>query len=260
MIEAIKRLKRLARSRDIRFAFGVGEPGERQTLRWKKHLITYRSKTSDLAHIERLLLLGKRCEYNLPKNIDPSYILDAGSNIGLAALFFSEYFPEAEIVCCEPHQDNIELLKLNTANLRKVTVLRCALGKTAGAGTVLQTSATSYANIKVVEDISGDVPIYDYAELLKVSGVPSFDLIKIDIEGAEYGFLSSMSEAQLAQCNWIVGEVHGADQWRLLDLLSSQFSIDIRKTMGDKPSKFHACNLSKKETFLRGFDLSILQK
>ena len=56
-----------------------------------------------------------------------------------------------------------------------------------------------------------------------------------------------MSQDQLAQCKWIVGEVHGIDEWRLLDLLSHQFAIDIRKTMGDKPSKFHACNRAKME-------------
>jgi FkbM family methyltransferase len=257
---ALKAIKRLARSRNMRFAFGLGSPGTRQTLRWKNHVITYRSKTSDLAHIERLLLLGKRREYNLPTNINPEYILDGGSNIGLAALFFSEYFPNAKIVCCEPLPDNLELLKLNTAHLPNITVLHCALGRAISAGNVEQKSASNYANVKVVESSSGDTPIYDFSELLRVAGVSVFDLIKIDIEGSEYGFLSSMSQEQLAQCNWIVGEVHGVDEWRLLDLLSRQFAIDIRKTMGDKPSKFHACNRAKMDQFLRGFDISILQK
>lgn len=260
MNATLKILKRLVRARDIKFAFGLGEKGARQALRWKRHRITYRSKTSDRAHIERLLLLGKRCEYNLPRNINPTHILDAGSNIGLAALFFSEYFPAAKIVCCEPSPDNIELLKLNTAHLANVTVLPCALGHRPGAGSVVQKSAGNYANVKVVESSGGAIPIYDYSQLAKVAGVPFFDLIKIDIEGNEYGFLSSMSEEQLAHCNWIVGEVHGVDEWLLLHLLSRQFAIDIRKTMGNKPSKFHACHLSKMETFLKDFDLSILQK
>jgi FkbM family methyltransferase len=259
-MEALKKLKRLIRSRDARFAFRLGEPGSRQKLRWKEHSITYRSGTSDFKHIERLLLLGKRREYNLPKEVNPSYILDAGANIGLAALFFSDHFPDAKIVCCEPVPENLELLTLNTAELPNVTIVPCALGRTTSMGNRVQVNANDYANVKVVESNSGDTPIYDYAELLRISNIPFFDLIKIDIEGNEYGFLSSMTEPQLARCNWIVGEVHGTEQWRLLDLLSRQFSIDIRKTMGDKPSKFHACNLSKMETFLRGFDLSILQK
>lgn len=260
MKAAIKILKRLVRSRNPTFAFGLGAPGSQQTLRWKRHRITYRSKSSDPKHIERLLLLGQRCEYNLPRSIAPKYILDAGSQIGLAAIFFSEYFPNSRIVCCEPSRDNLKLLKLNTAHLPNVSILRCALGKRTAAGNILQPVASDYANVKVVENDSGDVPIYDYRELLKVAGIPGFDLIKVDIEGSEYAFMSSMEEHELAQCKWIVGEVHGIDEWLLLDRLSKHFVIDIRKTMGDKPSKFHACNRSQMEVFLKDFDLSVLQK
>ena len=207
-----------------------------------------------------MLLLGRRCEYNLPRSIAPRYILDAGSQIGLATLFFSEYFPNARIVCCEPSSGNLELLKLNTAHLPNVTILHCALGKRTAEGKLVQPVASDHANVKVVESDSGDIPIYDYKKLLGTSGVPSFDLIKIDIEGAEYDFISSMDDNDLARCQWIVGEVHGVNEWLLLDRLSKHFVIDIRKTMGDRPSKFHACNRSQMETFLKYFDLSILQK
>jgi FkbM family methyltransferase len=257
---AIKMLKRLVRSRSLKFALGRGRPGSQQTLRWKRHCITYRSKSSDPTHIERLLLLGERCEYNLPKRVAPKHILDAGSQIGLATLFFSEYFPGARIICCEPSRANLELLKLNTAHLPNVTVFHCALGKRTAAGNILQPVATDHANVKVVENESGDIPIYDYKQLLRTSGVSSFDLIKIDIEGAEYDFISSMDDSDLARCQWIVGEVHGVNEWLLLNLLSNHFAIDIRKTMGNRPSKFHACNLSMTEPFLKDFDLSILQK
>ena len=260
MKSATKILKRLVRSRSLKFALGRGRPGSQQTLSWKGHRITYRSNSSDPTHIERLLLLGERCEYNLPKRVAPKYILDAGSQIGLATLFFSEYFPNARIVCCEPSRDNLELLKLNTAHLPNVTVLHCALGKRTAAGSIVQPVASDHANVKVVENDSGDIPIYDYKQLLRTSSVSSFDLIKIDIEGAEYDFISSMDGNDLARCQWIVGEVHGVNEWLLLDLLSKHFAIDIRKTMGNRPSKFHACNLSRTETFLKDFDLSILQK
>ena len=260
MKAAIKILKRLVRSRNLKFALGLGAPGSRQTLRWKSHRITYRSKSSDPKHIERLLLLGQRCEYNLPRSIAPKYILDAGSQIGLATLFFSEYFPNSRIVCCEPSRDNLELLQLNTARLPNVTILHCALGKRTAAGEILQPVASDHANVKVIENESGDIPIYDYKQLLIASGAPSFDLIKIDIEGAEYDFVSSMDDNDLARCQWIVGEVHGVNEWLLLNLLSKHFAIDIRKTMGNRPSKFHACNRSQMETFLKDFDLSILQK
>jgi FkbM family methyltransferase len=256
----IRILKRLIRSRNVKFAFGLGKEGSRDYLCWKRHRINYRNKTSDLAQIERLLLLGERCEYNLPGAIKPNYILDAGSNIGLATLFFSEYFPKAKIVCCEPSKDNLELLRLNTSHLPNVTIVPCALGSKPSAGRLVQKSSRNYAKTKVIESSSGEIPIYDYNQLAEVTGVPLFDLIKIDIEGDEYAFLGSMNEEQLKNCSWIVGEVHGIDEWLLLNLLAKYFAIDIRKTMGNRPSKFHACNLAKIDTLLKGFDVSILQK
>ncbi len=260
MRRGLKFIKRLLRSRDLNFALGLGERGAVQSLHWKGHRIFYRADTSDRAQIERLLLLGKRCEYNLPRKLNPVHILDAGANIGLAVLYFSELFPKAKIVSCEPSKASFELLKLNTSPLPNVSILNCALGKERAMGRLVQNSSRNHAKARVVEDNGGDIPIYDYNELAKVSGVAFFDLIKIDIEGSEYDFLSSMGEAQLKHCSWIVGEVHGDDTWLLFDLLSQHFAIDIRKTMGNKPSKFHACNRTKLESLLSGFDISILQK
>lgn len=254
-----KKFKRLARSRDLKFAFGLGRPGAVTSLRWKGRRIFYRANTSDRAQIERLLLLGRRCEYNLPSKLNPEYVLDAGANIGLAAIYFAELFPKAKIVCCEPGESNLELLRKNTSQLPNVAVLPCALGNKPSRGRMVQRSSRNYARAHVEEGASGEVAIYDYNKLAEVSGIPFFDLIKVDIEGSEFGFLSSMREAQLAHCNWIVGEVHGVDEWKLLDLLSRQFSIDIKKTMGKSASKFHACNLAKVESLLQGFDVSILQ-
>ncbi|MFN2507747.1 MAG: FkbM family methyltransferase [Chthoniobacterales bacterium] len=261
MNKIFKTIKRVVRSRDIRFGLQLGPEGTERTLVWRSHRIFYRALTTDPGHIERLLLLGKRCEYNLPTNIDPKCILDAGSNIGLAALYFSELFPMARIVCCEPSAENVELARRNTAQLPNVSVIQCALGRNIGVGKVQPALLpNNYSGLTVTETPLGNVPIYDYPRLLQVAGVPFFDLIKIDIEGSEYPFLTSLDDAAFARCKWIVGEVHGANEWLLLDMLSKHFAIDIRKTMLHKYSKFHACNLSETERLLGGFDVSILQK
>lgn len=254
-------IKRLVRSRNPRFAIDAGARDTIHKLSWGKHQIKYRAKSTDAGHIERILLLGKRCEYNLPRTLDPKFILDAGSNIGLAALYFSELFPRARIVCCEPSPLNVELLKVNTAHLPNITVLQCALGGKPGTGSIKPTLLPyHYSGLSINEDDSGQVVIHDHARLREVAGVPFFDLIKVDIEGAEYEFLSSIPEAALADCKWIVGEVHGVSEWLLLDRLSKQFAIDIRKTMTKQASKFHACNRSQTDGLLPGFDISILQK
>lgn len=256
-----KSLKRLARSGDFAFAFGLGPRWQERTLKWKGHRIVYRALTSDPEHIERLLLLGQRCEYNLPRTISPQYVLDAGGNIGLASLYFSELFPSAKIICCEPSPENVALARRNTAGLTNVTVIQCGLAGRSGRGEIKPTAcAYDYSGLSVNESAGGDIPIYDYRALLAATGVPGFDLIKIDIEGDEYGFLSSLDEAALQRCQWIVGEVHGKDEWRLLDFLSGHFAIDIKKRLGGAQSKFHAGNRAHLDRLLAGFDIAILQK
>ncbi len=204
---------------------------------------------------------GERCKYKLPREIAPQYILNAGSNIGLAALYFSDLFPAAKIICCEPSEENVKLARRNTAHLPDVVTLKCGLAGKSGLGRIKPAlHAHNHSGLTIAETSAGDVPVYDYPRLLEAAGVPFFDLLKIDIEGAEYPFLKSVDDAALGRCKWIVGEVHGSDEWLLMDMLSKRFAVDIKKTMLGKQSKFHACNLSEIERLLRDFDVSILQK
>lgn len=47
----------------------------------------------------------------------PRTIVDAGANIGMAALYFHSVFPEALIMCVEPDHDNFRVLYENTFRL-----------------------------------------------------------------------------------------------------------------------------------------------
>ena len=44
------------------------------------------------------------------------YIVDLGSNVGMASLQFQTYFPEAKILVCEPEPECMKYTKLNTNN------------------------------------------------------------------------------------------------------------------------------------------------
>ena len=56
-------------------------------------------------------------------------ILDIGANIGNHSLFFSEFLCFDEIICFEPFEKNIELLKLNLQD-KKCKIINCALSDT----------------------------------------------------------------------------------------------------------------------------------
>ena len=68
------------------------------------------------------------------------------------------------------------------------------------------------------------------------------DVIKIDTEGAESIILRSIPQALLSRVAWICGELHGEDDFGLLQYLSPWFDIGARKTLGKALFNFYARN------------------
>jgi FkbM family methyltransferase len=110
-------------------------------------------------------------------------IIDAGANIGAAALWFARAFPEAVILAIEPEPENAKLCRRNAASARTVTVIEAALG--AASGHVSLTAERESWAFKTVRSHEGEIPIVTIPEL--VSSIPHGRLFaaKIDIEGFE---------------------------------------------------------------------------
>lgn len=116
-------------------------------------------------------------------------ILDAGANIGMASVFFATLFSKAKIIAIEPDKNNFELLQQNTADYPQVTCLQTALWdknediKIANpdslAASFMVESAKSGSGQQITLKGTG------VATILSNAGWEKFDLLKIDIEGAE---------------------------------------------------------------------------
>jgi hypothetical protein len=94
---------------------------------------------------------------------------------------------------------------------------------------------------------------------LREIGIAQVDLIKIDCEGAEADVFSTLPDAILNQCQWIVGEFHDHTGFAVLARLAPQFHLDLKKKMFRSRFRFHACNLSKVQQLSRS-DLDALQR
>jgi FkbM family methyltransferase len=118
-------------------------------------------------------------------------IVDAGANIGAAALWFRKTYAEAAIVAVEPEPGNSEVLKRNLAGRRDMTVLAAAIGGRSGFVEVKK-DALSWA-AQTTRSESG-VPIVTMAQAFaKVAdGIPF--IAKIDIEGFESDLFSANVE------------------------------------------------------------------
>ena len=124
-------------------------------------------------------------------------ILDAGANAGFASRHFAEQMPGARIVAVEAEAGNYAILRANTAHYPGVLALHAAIwGREAETMSVVDgnrapaigrewqymVAASNSSNSKVVNRQPQSVTV---SSLLKELCLSRFDLVKLDIEGAE---------------------------------------------------------------------------
>ena len=139
------------------------------------------------------------------------HIIDAGSNIGVALLYFKMLYPEASIIAIEPSPAAAALLRRNVeANqLANVRVIECALwdkpgtmelytrpGELAGVSSSLRPQAGYDAQRITCVTLSS-----------LVEG--TVDLLKIDVEGAELPVIRELCDSGKIACvERMIVEVH----------------------------------------------------
>lgn len=124
-------------------------------------------------------------------------ILDAGGYIGTAAIAFARAFPEATVVTVEPAADNLEILQRNVAPFPTIQVVPKALVADGTAPATLRarpTGPVGYSIALAPQDRGAPagepVPTITPQALLQQQGRSGFDLVKLDIEGAEHALLT----------------------------------------------------------------------
>ncbi|MGH9065902.1 MAG: FkbM family methyltransferase [Acidimicrobiales bacterium] len=140
-------------------------------------------------------------------------VVDAGAHVGIFSLQASQW--AERVVALEPSQVNFRLLALNVDQneLHNVEARHCALWST--STDALRFSTTHHSGGGSVgerrQDPDGvvtDVPATSLDDLISELG--HVDLLKIDIEGAEYAVLGACK--RLGSISRIVGEAHVEDE------------------------------------------------
>lgn len=143
--------------------------------------------------------------YAEPSLTDPLLIVDLGANIGASTLYFKTRYPVADVIAVEPDPDTCTLLRRNVEPFG-VTVHQAAIGA----------SDQPVRFARAVESFASSTVIVDGGNVITVPGVRlddlgdsrDIDLLKIDIEGAEFEVLAN---CDLSRVRNIVGEVHLGD-------------------------------------------------
>jgi FkbM family methyltransferase len=145
--------------------------------------------------------------YQCPETISQiKNIVDLGANVGYSCLFWCHQYPKARVTAFEPHPKHVtaiaEHLSANHFSDR-VDVVEAAAGvaegeaylSDAGSSSAITSTETGYA-----------VPVVDFFRVV----TRPIDILKIDIEGGEYGMLADERFGSLG-ARTVVVEWHKID-------------------------------------------------
>ncbi|MHA4844307.1 FkbM family methyltransferase [Flavitalea antarctica] len=146
--------------------------------------------------------------HNNPRSVE--WIIDAGANIGLAAVYFSQKFPNARILSIEPDVNNFQLLKKNTVGYPNVMHIHGALWHKNEKLKIFNTEEKSagYVMGPAGEINEGYVQSYTVAGLIEEHRIRRLSILKIDIEGSEKEVFDNGSDAWLPVTECIITELH----------------------------------------------------
>jgi len=145
-------------------------------------------------------------DYYFKTNKKEPVIFDCGANIGVSVLYFKALYPESTIIAFEPNPNLFALLKKNVQvnQLKDVYIHQVALNaKDEEISFFINENLGSFLSSKF-QHRGGNNEIKVKAEQLSgfMNNFANIDLLKMDIEGAEYEVIQELNEKKL------LGTVH----------------------------------------------------
>ena len=132
-------------------------------------------------------------DHEIPIDISPSLIIDAGGCVGFSAIWYSKKYPNATIISIEPEYENFQCLEINTKDNPKIHCIHAGLSNKPGFLDIVDNKSGSWGFQTKKSDIASEASVRAITvdEILEEYGFDEVDLIKIDIEGGEEQLFSS---------------------------------------------------------------------
>ena len=182
----------------------------------------FRPGTPDTDAIIQNIVRHEWLQYPLKQ---AKYILDGGAYIGDTTFAFLLTYPDAKVVCVEPNRATQTLLQRNLDLMAKDTIL--VRGGLASEKKDVQFGGEYIsASMNAAGDHEGGlVTCFDICSIMLEHNIPFFDIVKLDIEGAEAEVLMS-NNSWLRCTRRLLVEFHGHDIERACttELLKHGFS------------------------------------
>ncbi len=174
--------------------------------------LTTMDKNASLVLYKEVFL---RNEYKIPFKVSASpIILDLGANIGFASVFYATQYPGARILAFEPNPSSFDLLKKNISTCNfgdRIEAFPYALTNKEGVISFYVGKESTSLRSSLFSDRAQGEEIKVEARPVStfVSQLPHVDIMKIDVEGAEYLIFEDLLKTnQLSKIRNLVVEFH----------------------------------------------------
>ncbi len=173
--------------------------------------------------------------YGFESASDSPVIYDCGAHIGLATLFFKQKYPKSRVLAFEADPTIFAALRFNLESfgLSDVDARQCAVWVHSD-GVAFESSSDDSGRVTSVLPTASSgstrVPSVRLRELLSQAPV---DLLKLDIEGAEFDVIADCADV-LPAARCLLIEAHAlAQPQRLGSLLATLERAEFRYVLGD---------------------------
>jgi FkbM family methyltransferase len=211
-------------------------------LKYKKNIFPiYFNDAADVFAFHEIFV---KEEYDVDFGKEQKIIFDLGSNSGLSVIFFKLKYPNAIIFAFEPNPVVFKKLKKNTKNFSNIKCFNFAISYKDGFDKFYVCDRDNLSSSFIKRSSPGgyiEVETRSVPSIIKEFNINSIDLIKFDVEGAEFKIFSNNFPFDIVQS--MVGEVH-------LDLVDQ---IDKEKFISffNMFNKKNIINISEKRFILQ---------
>lgn len=166
---------------------------------------------------------------------EDAVFVDIGANVGSVSLFVDNFNKDREdkirVFAIEPEPHNLSLLQKNIKNnpVENVTVINKAIWHQNKE--VLITNRGGNSSIFEIEGVEQTkVQAITLEKLFRENNIKHVDVMKIDIEGAEFDLIINASEKTLAKIKYITLEFDKSFDGKfgiMVEKLAKQFGLEI---------------------------------
>jgi FkbM family methyltransferase len=156
------------------------------------------------------------------------HVIDVGAHVGAFTIWVASRAP-CLVLALEPNPETFQLLEQNVERAaigRRVALEKAALAGQSGERKLSVRRYSTDATILGAEESADAVPVkaFSLVDVIVMSGFPEIDLLKIDVEGAEYEVFANLEPHTLDRVRALIVECHygtGGDHRLIMECLKS---------------------------------------